>query len=142
MLKRVSGFTLSFGPHLRFPVTDTELTAMKKTVSGPATLLPIILFLSGCSDFRSPTEVLPERLEAARDRAMALCSGCHGPAGIGTASYNPNLACQKKEYMVKQLNYYRDGSRTTHQPMSNVARLLSEDEIENISEWYSITGCQ
>ena len=114
---------------------------MRKTVLGQAAL-PIILFLAGCSDFRATTEVLPERLEAARDRAMTLCSGCHGPTGIGTASYNPNLACQKKEYMVKQLNYYRDGSRNTHQPMNNIARLLSEEEVENISEWYSITGCR
>jgi len=114
---------------------------MKITLSGRAVLLLITVLFAGCNDFRATSQVIPEHLEAARTRAMVLCSGCHGPTGIGTAPYNPNLACQKKEYMVKQLNYYRDGSRTTHQPMNNIARLLSEDEVESISEWYSITGC-
>lgn len=107
-------------------------------------LLPVtVLLLAGCteSDPGSNALAVPEHLETAKARAMQLCAGCHGPAGIGTAPYNPNLACQKKEYMVNQLNYYRNGSRTTHQPMSNIARLLTEDEVESISEWYSITGC-
>ncbi len=114
---------------------------MNVALPGKVALLSVVAFLVSCNDFGATSQTLPAHLEVARTRAMQLCSGCHGPTGISGAPYNPNLACQKKEYMVKQLNYYRDGSRTTHQPMNNIARLLSEAEVEDISEWYSITGC-
>ncbi|WP_020580944.1 c-type cytochrome [Endozoicomonas elysicola] len=105
--------------------------------------LATLFLLAGCNDQQSAlqTQAPPKHLEAAKAKAMQLCAGCHGPQGIGTAPFNPNLACQKKEYMVKQLQYYRNGSRTTHQPMSNIARLLTEEEVASVSEWYSITGC-
>ena len=117
---------------------------MKITVQTRQIAILFILFLTGCTDPFSDThsQVPPDHLKASQSKALQLCAGCHGPTGIGTASFNPNLACQKKEYMVKQLNYYRDGSRTTHRPMSNIAKLLTDEEVEFISEWYSITGCQ
>ena len=97
--------------------------------------------LPGC-DSNAPEQVeLTQELADAKAKAMVLCAGCHGPEGIGTADFNPNLACQKKVYLVKQLQYYRDGTRATHPPMTNIARMLSEEEVETISEWYSITGC-
>ncbi len=104
-------------------------------------LIFILFILSGCSREKSEQPLSPA-IEAAKNKAMMLCAGCHGPQGIGTADINPNLACQKKEYMVRQLNFYRDGTRTTHPPMTNIARMLSEDEVVNISEWYSKELCQ
>lgn len=101
----------------------------------------ILLILAGGCDTSIPEPELSPALQEAKAKAMVLCAGCHGPEGIGTADFNPNLACQKKIYMVKQLNAYRDGTRTTHPPMTNIARMLSEEEVENISEWYSQTGC-
>ncbi len=105
---------------------------------GLAVLLSLLI--SACSD-QAPTMATPSHLTAAKAKAMQLCAGCHGPQGIGTAPFNPNLACQKKVYMVKQLNDYRNGSRTSHLPMANIAKMLSENEVDSISEWYSITGC-
>ena len=106
-------------------------------------LLPLCLLLGGCffEDTPNKQPVLTPELEAARNKAMVLCSGCHGPEGIGTADFNPNLACQKKVYMVKQLKDYREGRRSNHIPMVNIARMLSEEEVELISEWYSLVGC-
>ena len=107
------------------------------------TFFSLILLLIACSE-ATPTAtktITPDHLIPARDKAIQLCAGCHGPAGIGTASFNPNLACQKKEYMIKQLNDYRRGARTNHQPMMNIAKMLSEEDVNTISEWYSITGC-
>lgn len=101
----------------------------------------LLILLSGCDSSPPAAQKLSPQLQEAKARAMVLCAGCHGPEGIGTAEFNPNLACQKKVYLVKQLNAYRDGTRTTHPPMTNIARMLSEEEVENISEWYSITGC-
>lgn len=111
----------------------------------PASLFSALL-LTGCdlsesksSEFR-PVAMTP-RLEAAKNKALVLCSGCHGPDGIGTADFNPNLACQKKAYMVKQLNDYRSGQRGNHIPMVNIARMLTEEEVNAISEWYSLQRC-
>ena len=102
----------------------------------------ILLVLAGGCEKPPPEAVkLSLQLQEAKAKAMVLCAGCHGPEGIGTADFNPNLACQKKVYMVKQLNAYRDGTRTTHPPMTNIARMLSKEEVESISEWYSQTGC-
>ena len=99
------------------------------------------LLLTGCLDSPPAQQALPTNLQHAKAKAMALCAGCHGPTGVGTTSFNPNLACQKKEYLIKQLQFYREGTRSTHPPMTNIARMLSEEEVESISEWYSITGC-
>ncbi|WP_257264194.1 c-type cytochrome [Endozoicomonas sp. ONNA2] len=116
---------------------------MKITLNIKKIVLATVFLLAGCTDQQSTTQIQPppKHLEAAQAKAMQLCAGCHGPTGIGTTPLNPNLACQKKDYMVKQLQYYRNGTRATHQPMSNIARLISEEEVESISEWYSITGC-
>lgn len=116
---------------------------MKIVLKVKKIVLAAVFLLAGCTDQQSATQIQPppKHLEAAQAKAMQLCAGCHGPTGIGTTPLNPNLACQKKEYMVKQLQYYRNGSRSTHQPMTNIARLLSEEEVESISEWYSMTGC-
>ena len=101
-----------------------------------------LLLLAGCDQAPPEPPILSPHLAEAKAKAMILCAGCHGPEGIGTADFNPNLACQKKVYMIKQLNAYRDGTRTTHPPMTNIARMLSEEEVESISEWYSQTGCR
>lgn len=103
-----------------------------------ALLILSALVLAGCSEDKPAETPLSPRLQEAKAKAMVLCAGCHGPEGIGTADFNPNLACQKKTYMVKQLKFYRDGTRSTHPPMTNIARMLSENEVDSISEWYSI----
>ncbi|WP_051785810.1 c-type cytochrome [Endozoicomonas numazuensis] len=118
---------------------------MKKKVWLLSSLFTAAL-LTGCdlSGDKSPEfraiEMTP-RLEAAKNKALALCSGCHGPYGVGTADFNPNLACQKKMYMVKQLNDYRNGQRNNHIPMVNIAKMLTEEEVDAISTWYSLQRC-
>ena len=104
-------------------------------------LILLFLMLTGCFEDKPAKTALPVKLQEAKAKAMVLCAGCHGPEGTGTADFNPNLACQKKVYMVKQLRFYRDGTRATHPPMTNIARMLTEEEVDAISEWYSVTGC-
>ncbi|MGB1271456.1 MAG: c-type cytochrome, partial [Endozoicomonas sp.] len=133
-LENSIGMTTS---ELTLPLSNVMTKAARR-----ASILITCMMLLACSPGEKPEQRLPERLQAARNKAITLCAGCHGPQGQGTAPFNPNLACQKKVYMVRQLEYYRDGSRTTHPPMTHIARMLSEDEVDAISEWYSITGCR
>ncbi|AMO55130.1 c-type cytochrome [Endozoicomonas montiporae] len=109
----------------------------------PLLLITIFLLLSGCSKPapEPQKEVLSPEMQAARNKALVLCSGCHGPEGIGTADFNPNLACQKQVYLARQLRDYREGRRTNHIPMVNIAKMLTEEEVDSLSRWYSQLNC-
>lgn len=75
-------------------------------------------------------------LDEARASAEAKCQTCHGMDGLATIATAPNLSGQPKEYLKIQLEAYRDGNRQ-HPQMSIIAQGLSDDDIENVSEWYS-----
>jgi cytochrome c oxidase subunit II len=46
----------------------------------------------------------------------AVCSGCHGPQGEGNpALHAPKLAGQGDWYLKRQLTYYKQGTRGTHE---------------------------
>lgn len=48
----------------------------------------------------------------------------------------PNLAGQPLFYLIDQLKHYRSGARS-HEIMAVIAKQLSDQDIENVSEWYS-----
>jgi len=64
------------------------------------------------------------------------CAGCHGQNGISNNDNWPNLAGQKKGYLVKQLKDFRSGVRKDGQ-MSYWAKSLKDVDIENIAEYFS-----
>lgn len=74
-------------------------------------------------------------LEAGK-RASATCIGCHGETGVSTNSLWPNLAGQKKDYLVKQLNAFRSGERKDVM-MAPMAQMLSEADVENVASYFS-----
>lgn len=47
-----------------------------------------------------------------------------------------NLSGQQREYLRTQLRAFRSGSRQNPQ-MSVIAKTLTDDDIENLSIWYS-----
>lgn len=65
-----------------------------------------------------------------------MCQTCHGKDGKATVVGSPNLSGQQKEYLIEQLRAYRSGSRR-HEQMSIIAKSLTDDDIENLAEWYS-----
>ena len=65
-----------------------------------------------------------------------LCQTCHGKDGKATVVGSPNLSGQQKEYLIEQLRAYRSGTRR-HEQMSIIAKSLTDDDIENLAEWYS-----
>jgi len=75
-------------------------------------------------------------LDRGRQRVEMLCQTCHGLDGQATLPGAPNLSGQNRDYLVIQLEAYRDGSRT-HPQMSIVAGSLSDEDIEDVAEWYS-----
>jgi cytochrome c553 len=75
-------------------------------------------------------------MAAARTKAQALCENCHGVNGVATLPGAANLSGQQKEYLREQLRAFRSGSRQNPQ-MSVIAKMLSDADIENLSEWYA-----
>ena len=85
-------------------------------------LLPAALFAAG-------------NIEAGRQKA-AVCVVCHGPDGNSANPSWPNLAGQHAEYIIKQLQDYRDGRRKNDQ-MAPLAMALSDQDITDIAAYYA-----
>ncbi|NOX44072.1 MAG: cytochrome c [Gammaproteobacteria bacterium] len=66
----------------------------------------------------------------------SACASCHGLNGVSTMGMNPNLAGQKKEYLIKSIKDYRDGKRNDA-TMGAMVKGLSDADIENLATFYS-----
>lgn len=67
---------------------------------------------------------------------LAMCAACHGKNGIGTTDLYPNLAGQKKKYLIKQLNDFKSKKRNDPSMAGMVAALTKKD-IEALAAYYS-----
>ncbi len=75
--------------------------------------------------------------DAAAGRDLAgPCRVCHGLDGVGTNPTIPNIGGQSAQYLVKQLQDFRDGRRENEQ-MSIMAEALSDAEIADLAAWYA-----
>ena len=66
----------------------------------------------------------------------ALCATCHGAEGNSEFPMNPKLAGQNATYIAKQLMDYKSGVRS-NPTMSAMVLNLSEQDMQDISAWYS-----
>lgn len=66
----------------------------------------------------------------------ALCATCHGAEGNSEFPMNPKLAGQNATYLIKQLMDYKSGVRS-NPTMSAMVLNLSEQDMQDISAWYS-----
>jgi cytochrome c553 len=71
-------------------------------------------------------------------RAIPACMACHGPAGYGVpAAQFPALRGQHSVYVIKQLQDYASGARTTgpNNIMQEIAKKLSADDMRNVASY-------
>lgn len=72
------------------------------------------------------------------DAGVMACTACHGPSGTGNplAGY-ASVQGQHATYVAAQLRAYRAGTRQTdpNQMMRNVAKLLSDEEIDAVASY-------
>ncbi len=84
--------------------------------------------------------IADEKLQAAKIKAEQICSGCHGLNGIASSAGNsviiPNLTSQNKEYLIAKLKDYKS-AKINHPQMTLIAQMLTDEDIENVSTWYS-----
>lgn len=71
-------------------------------------------------------------------RALAAtCANCHGTDGRAVeGSQVPSLAGMPRDYMVAQMNAFRDGSRPAT-VMHQLTKGLTEQQIESVSTYFS-----
>tara|TARA_E500000178_G_scaffold355986_1_gene430935 strand:- start:2404 stop:2733 length:330 start_codon:yes stop_codon:yes gene_type:complete len=64
------------------------------------------------------------------------CKQCHGPAGMGMASY-PKVSGNPVEYTIDKLKTYRSGQEVGPNSalMIMMAKPLSDTDIENLAEY-------
>src|ERR1700728_870470 len=81
-----------------------------------------------------------EKLYRGGDQARGIpaCMACHGATGKGNEPAKfPALRGQQSTYVVKQLNDYASGTRSTgpNGIMQSIAKRLSPDDIRNLASY-------
>lgn len=74
--------------------------------------------------------------KAGRQLAAQQCQTCHGLDGIAQIPIAPHLAGESEIYLQMQLKAFRSGKRE-NEMMTVVAKDLGDDDIANLSAWYS-----
>jgi cytochrome c553 len=99
---------------------------MKKTLLAFIVSALIISLPSNASEMKAPDK-------------FAVCTACHGSDGISLIPTYPNLAGQKKPYLISALNDYKNGKRTgtMGMVMKSQADMLSKEDIEELSDYIS-----
>ena len=78
--------------------------------------------------------------KAAEEKAVNLCSTCHGPRGVSTSPEFPILAAQRKGYLEAQIDAFRKRTRAekdAHDFMWGIAGNLDEAIIGSIAGYYA-----
>jgi cytochrome c553 len=104
--------------------------------------LLIIIFLSAPSVL---AEELSKELKNGKLKAQTICAACHGMNGQATGAGNsviiPNITSQQKNYMIARLEAYKSGE-LKHPQMTVVSQMLTEQDINDVAEWYSTIKIQ
>ena len=81
----------------------------------------------------APVPAKPD-LNQGSAKFTAVCAACHGADGNSGTPANPKLAQQHPEYLVKQLQEFKSGKRTSP-VMQGFASQLSDADMKNIGFW-------
>jgi cytochrome c553 len=101
---------------------------------------PIFALLAGATTFLSAQTIPPDIQKAAEEKAVNLCSTCHGPRGISTSPEFPILAAQRTGYLAAQIDAFRKQTRAekdAHDFMWGIAGRLDEKIITGIAAYYA-----
>lgn len=84
--------------------------------------------------FSSPS--LGGDIKAGEARYAQNCGNCHGPGGMGLASY-PKLSGKEVPYLIDRLKTYRAGTKIgpNSSLMIMMATPLSDEEISNLAAY-------
>jgi cytochrome c553 len=99
--------------------------------------IAVLLALAGAAHGQTPAQTSTQAQEPpGKARAAIACAVCHGTWGLSTQPHVPHLAGQPEMYLAEQLRNYRSGKRK-HEVMGVIAKPLSDQDIEHLSQWYA-----
>ncbi len=100
----------------------------------------IFALLAGFTPLLNAQAIPPDIQKAAEEKAVNLCSTCHGPRGISTSPEFPILAGQRAGYLAAQIDAFRKHTRAekdAHDFMWGIAGRLDENIIAGIAAYYA-----
>lgn len=96
----------------------------------PIALLPVLFGLA----LTAPA--LAEGTAEAGQAKSATCVACHGVDGNSSNPQWPSIAGQHPQYIVKQLQAFKEGTRTDPL-MSPMAATLSDADVDDLAAYFS-----
>jgi cytochrome c553 len=69
------------------------------------------------------------------EKNVPACASCHSANGAGIPNQFARLAGQHQEYTTAQLATFRSGARKNSEQMTLIAKRLSDDEIQAVSDY-------
>lgn len=97
--------------------------------------LGLAALTAGCSRARAEEAKAADPMVAAAAKAAA-CGGCHGMDGNSFVPNFPKLAAQQQDYLVKELQDFKNGARTDAM-MSGMAAGLGDEDIKAVSMYFA-----
>jgi cytochrome c553 len=100
----------------------------------------VFVLLAGATTLLSAQAIPPDIQKAAEEKAVNLCSTCHGPRGVSTSAEFPILAAQRAGYLAAQIDAFRKQTRAekdAHDFMWGIAGRLDEKIINGIAAYYA-----
>lgn len=115
--------------------TDSLMTPVAKTLTRDD-MLNVAAYFSAQQLRPADFAADPERVAKGQAKsAETLCTMCHGGGFMGQNEI-PRVAGQQHDYVVKQLQDFRERRRTNDAGnMTAVAKTLSDDDIENLAQY-------
>ena len=108
----------------------------RRIVSIPIVFAFVTLTVTACGG-AGPESGVPDATVAG---TLHVCASCHGPDGRSISPTFPRLAGQQKDYLVAQLQAFRDKTRADPHAqtyMWGMAARLNDSTIDGIATYYS-----
>jgi len=99
-------------------------------------LMAAALAAPAFSNAAEEASAAPAKPDLAKGQAKfaTVCVACHAADGNSVIAVNPKLAQQHPEYLIKQLQEFKSGKRSSP-VMQGFASTLSDDDMKNIAYW-------
>lgn len=113
-----------------------DIEARRRTASLPAAFVFVALAVAACGG-TGPESGSADSTVAG---TLHVCESCHGPGGRSISPTFPRLAGQQKDYLVAQLQAFRDKTRADPHAqtyMWGMAARLSDPTIDAIAAYYA-----
>jgi cytochrome c553 len=99
----------------------------------------VVALGAGCSSLERSRD-LADPAVSGRTLAQQVCSSCHGLDGNSVSPNFPNLAAQQKDYLVAQLEAFRNPGRSDpagFEYMWGLSRHLTDKQIGELADYFA-----